>query len=248
MTRGVQQNMEEDDFPVPTIRKERKYDQSHAAMILRVRRYFEEELRTGHRINLKKIVDRTASATRVSASIVCKIKTEKDVENWRFKAGKNLEVARKCAVPNNFSIIARQIIRDTFLAKKKLPTVDHIYEKNSGLKVRDVSHLNLFEGDGITASESNVWIWSRSTLYRFMKRIGFVYEDRVTNYEHTRNREDIIKMRDYYLEWIYKYREEGRREYYQDETWGFKNMSCAKVWKDIVGLSTDGCFMVPSGR
>ena len=241
--------MEEDDnFPVPTIRKERKYDQSHAAMILRVRRYFEQELRAGQRIKLKKIVNRTASATGVSESIVCKIKTEKDVENWRFKAGENLEIAQKCAVPNNFSIIVRQIIRDTFLAKKKLPTVDHIYEKICDLKVKDVAHLNLFEGDEFPAGESNIWIWSRSTLYRFMKRIGFVYEDRVTHYEHTRNREDIIKMRDDYLDWIRKYREEGRRVYYQDETWVFKNMSCPKVWKDIVGLSTDGCFMVPSGK
>ena len=45
--------MDEDNIPIPTIRKERKYDQSHAGMILRVRRYFEEELRRGHRINLK---------------------------------------------------------------------------------------------------------------------------------------------------------------------------------------------------
>ena len=81
-----------------------------------------------------------------------------------------------------------------------------------------------------------------------MKRIGFVYEERVTHYEHTRNREDIIKMRDDYLDWIRKYREEGRRVYYQDETWVFKSMSCAKFWKDIVGLSTNSCFMVPSGR
>ena len=75
------QNMQEESFPVPTIRKERKYDQSHGAMILRMRKHFELELKTGHNINLKKIVDRTASATGVSKSIVRKIKTEKDEEN-----------------------------------------------------------------------------------------------------------------------------------------------------------------------
>ena len=47
--------MEEDNLPVPTIRKELKYDQSHDAMILLVRRYFEQELRTEHRTNLTKI-------------------------------------------------------------------------------------------------------------------------------------------------------------------------------------------------
>ena len=80
-----------------------------------------------------------------------------------------------------------------------------------------------------------------------MKRIGFVYEDRATHYEHTRNRVDIIKMRDNYLDWIRKYREERCRVYYQDETWVLKNMSYTKVCKDIVGLPTDGCCMVPSG-
>ena len=42
--------------------------------------------------------------------------------------------------------------------------------------------------------------------------------------------------------------EEGRRVYYQDENWVFKNMSCRKVWKYTVGISNDGRFMVPSGK
>ena len=234
-------------LPGSTIRKERKYDQSHAAMILHVRRYFEQELSTGHRINLKKIVEQTAPATGASRSIVCKIKKEREVENWRFKAGETLQVSQKYVVPNKFSIIVRQIIRYIFLAKK-LPTVDHIYEKICNLKVEDVFHLNLFEGDELPDSARNIWVLPRSTLCRFMKRIGFVYEDCVTCCEHTRNREGTIKMRDDYLDWIRKYREEERRVYYQDETWVFKNMSCAKVWKNIVGISTDACFMVPSGR
>ena len=81
-----------------------------------------------------------------------------------------------------------------------------------------------------------------------MKRIGFDHEDHVTHYEYTRNREDIIKMRDDHLEYIRKYREEGSREYFQDETWVFKNKSCRKVWKDIVGISNNARFMVPSGK
>ena len=81
-----------------------------------------------------------------------------------------------------------------------------------------------------------------------MKRIGLVYEDWITHYEHAKNREDIIKMRDNYLDWIAKYRKEGRRIYYRDETWVFKNMTRAKVWKNIVGESTAGTFTVPSGR
>ena len=135
-------------------------------LILRVRSYLEQELRTVHRINLKKIVDRTASATGVPTSIVCKIKTEEDVENWRFKAGENLQVALKCVVPNNFSIIVRQVIRDIFLANKKLPTIDQIYEKICALKVEDVFHLKLFGGDEIPDSERNIWVWLTFTLFR----------------------------------------------------------------------------------
>lgn len=77
--------MIEDNLPIPTILKERKYNLSNSAMVLRVKRYFEQELRTGHRIKLKKIFERTASAAGASKLIVCKIKTEKDVENWRFR-------------------------------------------------------------------------------------------------------------------------------------------------------------------
>ena len=55
-------------------------------------------------------------------------------------------------------------------------------------------------------------------------------------------------MRDDYLDWVTKNREEGRRIYYQDETWVFKNMTCAKVWKYIVGESTAATFTVPSER
>ena len=55
--------------------------------------------------------------------------------------------------------------------------------------------------------------------------------DFVIHYERTRNREDIIKMRDDYLNRIQKYREEGLRVYYRDENCIFKNMTCAELWR-----------------
>ena len=51
-----------------------------------------------------------------------------------------------------------------------------------------------------------------------MKSIGFIYDDRISHYEHTKQRPDIVTMRDNYLEWIQKYRDEGYNIYYQDET------------------------------
>ena len=46
--------MDEDNIPNPTIRNEQKYDQSNIEMILRVRKYFDEELRRYYRINLRR--------------------------------------------------------------------------------------------------------------------------------------------------------------------------------------------------
>ena len=98
------------------------------------------------------------------------------------------------------------------------------------------------------SDDSLVWPWSRTTLYRFMKSTGFVYGDRLSHYEHTKRRADIVSMRDNYLDWIAKYRTEGYRIYYQDETWVFKNMTCSKVWRNILDTTTDETFKVPSGK
>ena len=67
------------------------------------------------------------------------------------------------------------------------------------VKVEDVENLNLFSRIDIPIPESQAWIWSRSTLYRFMKSIGFEYEDRIAHFQYTLDREDIDKM-DYYRE------------------------------------------------
>ena len=102
-----------------------------------------------------------------------------------------------------------------------------ISEKNLQVTVKDVEHSNLFDGPDIPIPDIPVWIWSRSTLYRFMKSIGFAYEDKLSHYQHTRDREYILKMRDGYLEWLDYCREQGYRIFHQDETWFFKNMTCS---------------------
>ena len=106
----------------------------------------------------EKIVECTAYATWVSTSIVCKIKTKKDAENWKFKSGESIQVTQKSEVPENFCIIIWQIIRDGFLSKKKIPTVDRAHEKIFELKVEHILHLNLFQASDIPASDSMVWV------------------------------------------------------------------------------------------
>ena len=69
-----------------------------------------------------------------------------------------------------------------------------------------------------------------------MKTIGFVYGEKVTNYEYTRNRVDVISMRDNYLHWISHYRENKYRICYQDQTSVFKSMCSTKVCKESCHL------------
>lgn len=93
------------------------------------------------------------------------------------------------------------------MEKKQLPIVDSVYERVSQLTANDVEHLNLFEGDVVPDSDAAIWPWSRSSLYRFMTRIGFIYEEQVSHYERSKTRADIVAMRDDYLEWVEKYRQ-----------------------------------------
>ena len=112
--------------------------------------------------------------------------------------------------------------------------MDTIFEKFLQIKVENINQLSILDMANLYLDGSAVWKWSRSTLYNFMKKIEFVYDDRAAHYEYTESREDVTKMRDDYLDWIQNYRTEGRRIYYQDETWIFKDMACWKAWKDTV--------------
>ena len=50
-----------------------------------------------------------------------------------------------------------------------------------------------------------------------MKSIGFVYEDKLSHYEHTKSGADVEAMKYNYLECIDQYKTERYRVYYQDE-------------------------------
>ena len=194
------------------------------------------------------MVERTAATTGISARTINRIRNEEDLNNWFYEGGQSVKTPHDSEVPHSMAALVRKIIRDIFLERKRQPAIDSIYERIIELKVEDVENLNFFSGSDIPIPESPVWIWSRSTLYRFMKSIGFVYEGRISHYQHTRGRGDMVKMRDVYLEWMLHYREQGYRIFFQDETWVFKNMTCSKVWQDIRGERTKDTSSVPSGK
>ena len=108
--------------------------------------------------------------------------------------------------------------------------------------------MNLFNGDEIPDPNSNIWIWGHTSLHRFMKSVGFIYGDKTSHYEYTKNREDERITRDNYLKWVSHYRENEYRIYYQDETWVFKNMACTKIWEDVAAEAMETDHKLPVGN
>ena len=183
----------------------RKYDRSHAEIILKIRQFFEKERQEQQRIHVNKVVERTAAATGASRNIIARIRNDEDVRNWKYNAGESLSIKRLGEVPKNYCSVIRQIVRDLLLEKIQVPTIDIVFERISQLKVGDVDNHNFFTSNEIPDQDEYIWKWSRSTLYNFMKSVGFVYEDKLSHYEHTKSRADVVAMRDNYLEWIHQY-------------------------------------------
>lgn len=150
-------------------------------------------------------------------------------------------------VPLSYAPVIRRTIRDLYLDKKCVPTLDMIYEKVKSLKFSDITDCNIFQGNIVVEPDSPVWTWCGAALYRFMKSIGFVHKGKVSHYEYTKTGADVIAMRDNYLEWINRYREDGFQIFYQDETWVFKNMHQKKQWIDESEGTTKDLYRVPSG-
>ncbi len=171
-----------------------------------------------------------------------------EVLNWKKKPRDSVQVPKENQIPQNFCSVIRQVGRDIYLEREHVPTLDIILERLNLKTAADFEYLNLFGGDNIPSSDSPIWVWSRTSLFRFMKSNGFLYGDKVSHYKYTKNRADVISMRDNHLDWVKSYRENGYRIYYQDETWVFRNMSYSKIWKDIASSSTGNTYNVPAGK
>ena len=69
-------------------------------------------------------------------------------------------------VPGKYESVVRQVIRDLFLEKKKVPTLDNILAKLKSLNASDVVQHNLFDDQLVPREEELIWPWGRTTLYR----------------------------------------------------------------------------------
>ena len=114
-------------------------------------------------MKLSHVVERIAATTGVSKDIICRLKSTEDIKNWPIQPEAHSGVKRGCSVPENFDILVRQTEQDLFLEKKQMPSLKWVYAKLTGLKVRDIVHLNIFQGSELRHEDSNVLVWSQTT-------------------------------------------------------------------------------------
>ena len=202
-------------------------------LLLNVRNFFEKEAERGRKIHARDLTKRLMQATKFGRNTVSSYTTQSDVDKL-----KNLSQPERreriSKISTEFVPLIRHSIRYMLTDAKIMPTLDNIMQFLHDTTMND--------------EETNTlqWTYCRTTLYRFMKSNGFVFTKTPNHYEYTREREDIICMRDNYLFWVDKYRKEGYNIYYQDETWMNKNMAPNKIWK----YGEDGTvhYQVPSGK
>ena len=123
----------------------RKYDKSHAEIILLVRQYFEEERKQGKRVNVEKVVEQSAAATEANINVVVKIKTQTDLDNWKYATGESLSYMVRSRISENYRAVVRRVLHDIFLEKKKLPTINTIFQRITNLNVHEFEDPNLFK-------------------------------------------------------------------------------------------------------
>ena len=71
------------------------------------------------------------------------METAKDLSNCLYENHEKIIADWKNGVPENYSGIVRQAIRDLFSEPKRVPSIGRLYDKIPKLKVQDVMRLNI---------------------------------------------------------------------------------------------------------
>lgn len=79
-------------------RKPRKLIRSQAELVLRIRNYFEKEKLEQRGLDVNRVLNRTAAATGLSRALVAQIKTEEDVQNWKYDDGDSVTFSKTFSV------------------------------------------------------------------------------------------------------------------------------------------------------
>ena len=112
-------------------------NRSHAEVIFRVRQYFGKEKHCQRRSELDKVIQRTFEATGFCKNIVSEISSKTVVTTWKFQDAHSVKRNRSMNVSEKYESVVRQVIRDSFLEKSKVPTLDNILTKIKSLNVSD---------------------------------------------------------------------------------------------------------------
>ena len=97
-------------------------------IVLRVRKFFKKEKQEHRRINLNNVIERTAVAIGVKKNIVYRVRTMEDVKDWKKKSGDHVHVRHEPQILINFSSVMRHVIREVYLERTSVPTLDSILD------------------------------------------------------------------------------------------------------------------------
>ena len=130
----------------------------------------------------------------------------------------------------------KDTIRSTvhsYFFDNKPPTVDKVMADVNKV-IADINKDRLIEDE--------LPQFRRTSFYKILREIGFEFVKR-NQKSVVVDREDILLWRRDYLRTIRRYRQEGRKLYYLDETWVNEGHTVSKVWSDSTVKSKKHAFL-----
>lgn len=192
--------------------------------------FFMEEKRSGKRQKVNNVTQRLAHCFGVSPGTVTNFrKVLAQLEDGRgpmqIEEVRKNKRNRQMEVPSHWAPHVRNAVAKCY-AKKRYPTVRRVNKIMRNLRVNDevmrLAHRPLIEGR---------WTYSKNTLWRYMRDVmGYEFGERESDKIPVREQAQVKLQRIAHLRAIKKYREMGCEIVYQDETWGNKNHTRARVW------------------
>lgn len=189
-------------------------------VVYNVLNFMDSEAKNGEvLIPLRKVQERTASATGVGLRTIRKIKNEGEKLTSAATSPSTFSTPNKkrnCKKPvtglDNFDECAvRRIVHNFYKTEKCVPTVETLREK---LK----EDLN-YEG-------------GKTSLRKILRNLGFRWRKTKTNRKILIEKHDIRETRISFLRNIAKYRKEGRPIVYMDETYILSSHVTGNSWND----------------
>ena len=195
--------------------------------VLNLFQFFEDEEKRGQKARFKSIREKVAAALKLSLRTVDRVKArsacsdESDTDQTVVPQ----KVSEHPVKYDDFtvSVIRRRALR-CFREKDRLTLP----------KITD--YLNV-ENEGITFTKSTVW--------RTLKKLGFTFKKTPDNKKSIFERHDVVAARHNFLRKLKSYRNEGYSVVYVDETWVNENDTLTKAW---VGPEEESGVLPPSGK